>query len=147
MFSHTRVWGSSLERSVNKTTWGITREDPEASTTDHQRLKLYELRRNLQVCQLKTLRQRREDLCRNFIEKTLKKTDQFKDFFVPPSSKEMNLRHSRKVSELRCKTNRLRNSAIPYLTRLINNTWVYTNLYLRLFRVFFLLIYIYLKLL
>ena len=76
----------------------------------------------LQVCQLKTLRQRREDLCRNFIEKTLKKTDQFKDFFVPPSSKEMNLRHSRKVSELRCKTNRLRNSAIPYLTRLINNT-------------------------
>ena len=75
----------------------------------------------LNACQFKTLGQRREDICVNFIEETLKNTDQFKDFFVPPPSDGMNLRHSRKFSEIRCKTNILKNSAIPYLTRLLNN--------------------------
>ena len=75
----------------------------------------------LHACQFKTLGQRRDDLCVKFIEKTLERTDQFKDFFVPPPSDGMTLRHSRKFSEIRCKTNRLKNSAIPYLTRLLNN--------------------------
>ena len=58
-----------------KTTRGIPREDPEASTTD-QRISgsnFTNYEETLQMCQSKTLRQRKEDLCLKFIEKTLKK--------------------------------------------------------------------------
>ena len=72
--------------------------------------------------QLTTLRQRREDLCVNFIEKTFNKTYQFKDFLQPPTSNGMNLRHTKKVVEIKCRTNRMKNSAIPYLVKLLNKT-------------------------
>ena len=95
----------SVERSVNKVKRRTTREDPEASTTDGssvaQTSTFTNYEETLQVCKLKTTRQRGEDLCLNNKQnktnkktkktnKTLKKINQFKDFNLLPPLREKN---------------------------------------------------------
>ena len=74
----------------------------------------------LKICNLARLSERRENLCLSFMKKTLTNTDQFKQYF-PPSPPKKSLRNQKKLPELRCKTNRMKNSAIPYLVRLVNS--------------------------
>ena len=75
----------------------------------------------LSHCSLQSLEDRRKSLCVSFIEKTLNKTDQFKDFF-PSHAIVRTLRHKTKMPEFYCKTNRMKSSALPYLVHCFNES-------------------------
>ena len=68
----------------------------------------------LQESSLTSLEDRREVLCLSFITKTLKTTSQFTQFMPPLPSKSRSLSNSKKVREIRCKTKRMFESALPY---------------------------------
>ena len=74
----------------------------------------------LKQCNLPSLEDRRLSLCTTFIEKTMKHTDQFQEY-MPPATNLRTLRKQKRVKEIRCKTKRMQNSSIPYLSRLYNN--------------------------
>ena len=67
-----------------------------------------------------TLQERRRMLCLNFIQKTLNNTDQFKNYLPQKPRNERLLRHSQKIPDFFCRTNRMKNSPLPFLIRLYN---------------------------
>ena len=75
----------------------------------------------LNICNLTSLSERRENLCLSFMKKTLSKTNQFQEYLPPPPPRK-SLRNPKKLTDIKCKTNRMQNSAIPYLINLINST-------------------------
>ena len=52
--------------------------------------------------------------------KNPKKTDQFKEF-LPQSPPRKSMRNPQRLTEIKCKTNRMKNSALPYLVHLVNS--------------------------
>ena len=74
----------------------------------------------LSMCNLTRLSDRREHLCLNFMAKTLKNTDQFKEF-LPQSPPRKSMRNPQRLTEIKCKTKRMKNSALPYLVHLVNS--------------------------
>ena len=74
----------------------------------------------LQLSALTTLEERRIMLCSYFIDKTLKYTTHFEKFIPMWPANRRTLRASTKIPEMKFKTNRMKNSPLPYLTRLYN---------------------------
>ncbi|CAH1242658.1 Hypp6926 [Branchiostoma lanceolatum] len=71
----------------------------------------------LQLTGLETLSDRREDLCRKFANK-------LNPELLPPTVGELHGRNTRNCGKLRnikCRTNRYKNSPVPYLVHLLNN--------------------------
>ena len=75
----------------------------------------------LQLISLSTLEERRETLCTTFIKKTMDTTSQFEQFIPAWPANRRTLRSTTKVPELKYKTNRMKNSPLPYLIRLFNS--------------------------
>ena len=70
----------------------------------------------LQLTGLKSLKDRREDLCLKFAGKLSPE-------LLPPTVGELhcrNTRNSKKLKTVKCRTNRYRNSPMPYLVHLLN---------------------------
>ena len=74
----------------------------------------------LETCELTTLEERREKLCLDFIKSSLSETTQFREFIPTPTAKSKALRKSRTIPDIKCKTERMKNSPLPYLIRLLN---------------------------
>ena len=72
----------------------------------------------LAVCNLISLKDRRGDLCFKFA--TLLSRDHL-DWLPERQSSHRNLRHSNRFREIKCRTERYRKSALPFLVRLLNN--------------------------
>ena len=70
-------------------------------------------------CNLQSLNDRRKSLCVVFYKRTTERTNQFKQF-IPPKNNTRVLRNKLKIPEIRCKTKRMQDSAIPYLIKLHN---------------------------
>ena len=76
----------------------------------------------LQTCSLESLADRREKICKDFATKLL--SDPFFRDWLPKarsSTHGRNLRNAHKLTTQRSRTKRFYNSAIPYLTRLLNS--------------------------
>ena len=71
----------------------------------------------LKILDQEELSARRVRLCENFAIKCLKNT-KHNDLFKPNTGPKK--RHSKRFIEPKCKTSRYYNSAVPYLTRLLN---------------------------
>ena len=71
------------------------------------------------ILETATLESRRRDLALNFALKCIK-SEQHKHFFKQRTSLYYKLRIIKSFKEPFCKTERYRNSPIPYLTRLLN---------------------------
>ena len=74
----------------------------------------------LSTCNLTRLSDRRENICLTFMEKTPQNTDQFKEF-LPQSPPRKSMRNPQRLTEIKCKTKRMKNSALPYLVHLVNS--------------------------
>ena len=72
----------------------------------------------LKLTGLPTLKERRTQLCLGFAKKCLK-SDRNRDLF-PLRQPKYNTRHTEKFIVTKCRTDRFRNSAIPYMQRLLN---------------------------
>ena len=71
---------------------------------------------------LESLENRREMLCRNFATKCIKsKNPRVKEIFKEKQKPEKNLRNIEKYEVNFARTNRLKNSSIPYMQRILNN--------------------------
>ena len=72
-------------------------------------------------CNLNSLHTRRLDLCLKFAI-TLKNSDSFKDWLPQQrnSNVQYQLRQANKLSQVKCKTNRFKNSPIPYFVNILN---------------------------
>ena len=68
------------------------------------------------IAEIEPLEMRREQLCLTFARKDVKKADSMFTKF----EKAMDTRSKNVVQEPRCNTTRLKNSSIPYLSRLLN---------------------------
>ena len=75
----------------------------------------------LTTLNIASLSERRKNLSLSFFQKSLKQSDQFKQYF-PPENNTRVLRRKPKIPELRCKAKRMQNSAIPYLVRTLNQS-------------------------
>ena len=73
----------------------------------------------LSHCTLQSLEERRQLLCSSFMESTFNKTTQFRQYLPAPQNTRT-LRRTLKIPECLCKTDRMRNSALPYLVRNFN---------------------------
>ena len=73
----------------------------------------------LKVCGLSTLKERRTQLCLTFARKCVN-SDKNKDLF-PRKISTYNTRHPKKFVVTPDRTDRLKNSAIPYMQRLLNS--------------------------
>ena len=75
----------------------------------------------LQRLNIQTLKERRKQLCVNFAQKCLE-TSKTKHMFRSNIKKHtMETRHKRKFIESKVKTSRMKNSAIPYMEKLLNS--------------------------
>ena len=74
--------------------------------------------RALTACDLVSLKERREDLCRVFANKLFKN---FRHWLPESQSSNRQLRHSNRLRELKCRTQRYKNSAIPQIIKLLNS--------------------------
>ncbi|XP_030853882.1 uncharacterized protein LOC100889248 [Strongylocentrotus purpuratus] len=74
--------------------------------------------RALSACDLVSLKERREDLCRVFANKLFKN---FRHWLPESQSSNRQLRHSNRLRELKCRTQRYKNSAIPQIIKLLNS--------------------------
>ena len=74
----------------------------------------------LKVLNLQSLKERREDLCLKFADKCLQVPKFSRMFPRNPHGHDMNKRNSECFQVKRGLTTRLRNSAIPYMQRLLN---------------------------
>eukprot|EP00057_Strongylocentrotus_purpuratus_P023620 XP_011678094.1 PREDICTED: RNA-directed DNA polymerase from mobile element jockey-like [Strongylocentrotus purpuratus] len=74
--------------------------------------------RALSACDLLSLKERREDLCRVFANKLFKN---FRHWLPESQSSNRQLRHSNRLRELKCRTQRYKNSAIPQIIKLLNS--------------------------
>ena len=74
----------------------------------------------LSTLKLKSLEDRRDELCLKFAKNCLK-VEKFKKFF-PVNNKEhcMTMRNTDKFEVEKCASNRYRDSALPYMKRLLN---------------------------
>ena len=75
----------------------------------------------LDVVGLKTLGERRKDLCLNFAKKCVQ-SDHSKDIF-PLRKHTVNIRNKEKYIVQSAKTTRLAQSAVPFMQRLLNEDW------------------------
>ena len=80
----------------------------------------------LSHCMLQSLEERRQLLCSSFMESTFNKTTQFRQYLPAPQNTRT-LRRTVKIPEFLCKTDRMRNSALPYLVRNFNISWIYLS--------------------
>ena len=77
---------------------------------------------SLEILNIETLHKRREKLLRTFGNKCLK-LDQTKDLFPINSNQHiMKTRNKEKFQVIHANTERLRNSTLPYIQRLLNQT-------------------------
>ena len=74
----------------------------------------------LSMCNLTRLSDRRGNLCLTFMEKIIKNSNQFKEF-LPQSPPRKSMRNPQRLTEIKCKTKRMKNSALPYLVHLVNS--------------------------
>ena len=74
--------------------------------------------KNLETLGLKTLKDRRTDLCKEFAKKCVKNPRHSSLF--PSSISRPKTRNSKPFTEYKCRTQRFYKSAIPFLTRLLN---------------------------
>lgn len=77
----------------------------------------------LELCNLITLKSRREKLCHTFAT-SLMQSDEFRHWLPPSraSQHNLNLRSGSKLSIPKWSTKRYRNSPIPYFVQLLNTT-------------------------
>ena len=73
----------------------------------------------LQKLQLPSLQERREILTGKFALQTMK-NEKHSDIFQEKQEQEINLRNKLKVKEMHCNTSRYYNSAVPYMSRILN---------------------------
>ena len=71
----------------------------------------------LEKSELATLKERRDSLCLKFAELLIRK---FRDWLPEEQSINRRLRHSKRLREFKCRTDRFRSSPLPSLVRLIN---------------------------
>ena len=74
----------------------------------------------LYITGLKSLYERRDDLCLRFAKNCLKNEQMKLMFPLNPISYMINTRHREKFQVTQCKTKRLQRSAIPYMQKLLN---------------------------
>ena len=106
---------------------GITKKQCESLTKIQKRaLRIivgarYTTYQNVLTCfDMETLEQRRHSLCTSFIGKSISR-NQLKNI-LPQITQKRVLRHTKKLPELRCRTNRVKNSPIPSLVRIYNSS-------------------------
>ena len=77
----------------------------------------------LETCNLTTLEIRRQNICFKFAN-NLYKSEVFNKWLPNKVSEKVqySLRNANKISQVRCKTNRYKNSAIPYFIDLLNGS-------------------------
>ena len=81
----------------------------------------FSYKEGLSELNLPTLKERREILCARFATKYLLNKKSNNMFKLNTSTNNMKLRHTKKFKETNTKTNRLYNSAIPYMERMLNS--------------------------
>ena len=106
---------------------GLTKQQVDQVENIQKRVCKYILGRNyksytesLATLEMKTLHDRRVDICRDFAGKVLA-SDRFSTWFTPPVQNSiMQLRRSHVVKPFRYKTERFKSSLLPYMANLLN---------------------------
>ena len=83
----------------------------------------------LEMLQLETLETRRDQLCRNFLSKIKNEKDKIHDVSHEVQALKYNLRKQNEYPIPKCRTNRYKNSLVPYAIKTFNKqvSFVYTN--------------------
>ena len=80
----------------------------------------YSYKESLNILNIPTLKARRESLTVRFANNCLKNEKSRNMFKLNTTRLNMKLRHKQKYKEIHSKTSRLYNSALPYMTRILN---------------------------
>ena len=116
------VWHSSLTRKNTTDLERVQRVAVKIITNGK-----YSYKEGLKKLSLPTLKQRREHLCARFAIKCLR-SNRFKTMFKRNiRNHNMKLRYIKKYKEANIRTNRLYNSAIPYMQRYLNSEHMKTE--------------------
>ena len=78
---------------------------------------------SLKKLKIQSLDDRRESLCLGFAKKGLKNEKVKNMFPIKKSKHQMELRKTNKFKTVKANTKRFKNSAIPYMRRLLNKEW------------------------
>ena len=103
-----QVWHSSLTKKQSDTIESVQKR---VMNLIYPRLKYTEA---LQKSKIKTLAGRRRDLCQRFFNNVLKQDNKLNDLLPEKYSKISNLRTNYVYQSIQCKTNRFKNSFIPF---------------------------------
>ena len=112
------VWGSSLTKENIQTIERVQKVS--VNLILKNRFKTY--RQNFEVLKLTTLHERRQLLALSFA-KSCVKSEIGKNMFQENKNSDKLLRQKEKYSVPRCFTNIMKNSAIPFMTSLLNEDW------------------------
>ena len=107
---------------------GLTKQQVDQVENIQKRVCKYILGRNyksyteaLATLEMKTLHDRRVDICRDFVGKVLA-SDRFSTWFTPPVQNSIiQLRRSHVVKPFRYNTERFKSSPLPYMANLLNS--------------------------